>query len=166
MVLGLVGGLALGSFWVLILWSVRALVFGSSWPEGWRRAGGGGGFGLGLANTLKVFMGGLGGEEDEVAGNLVELGVVWVQTTPAFLKWTPRTVPTSMPREYGTWSLMPTRGLSAPSHPLWGGGGGGDLVPWVAFVAGRGLGGGSFLRGGGHLKSHLASNALWGFCCP
>ena len=38
----------------------------------------GGGLGLGLANTLKVFMGGVGGGEEEVAGDLVELGVVWV----------------------------------------------------------------------------------------
>ena len=41
------------------------------------RRPGGGGLGLGLANTLKVFMGGLVGGEEEV-GNLVELGVVGV----------------------------------------------------------------------------------------
>ena len=42
------------------------------------RKGGGRGLALGLANTLKVFKGGLGGGEEEVAGNLVERGVVWV----------------------------------------------------------------------------------------
>ena len=41
--------------------------------------GGGAGL-LGLANTLNVFMGGLGGGEEEVASNLGELGnlrVAW-----------------------------------------------------------------------------------------
>ena len=43
-----------------------------------RRLRGAGGVGLELANTLKVFMGGLMGGYEEVAGSLVELGVVLV----------------------------------------------------------------------------------------
>ena len=41
------------------------------------RRRGGGGF-LALVNILKVFMGGLGGEEEKVAGNLIERDVAWV----------------------------------------------------------------------------------------
>ena len=65
-------------------------------------------------------MGRLWGGEEEVAGNLVELGLFGysTQTTPAFLRWTPRTVPT--PREYGTWTLVPTMWSSAPPPPFWG----------------------------------------------
>ena len=44
-------------------------------PRFW---GGGGCLGLGLANTLKVFIGGLGEGEAKVTGNLVELAVVSV----------------------------------------------------------------------------------------
>ena len=68
--LGLVGGLFLGFVGGLVLGSSEGLVFASGWPEGW---GGGGG---GLANTVQVFLGTLGGGEEEATGHLVELGVV------------------------------------------------------------------------------------------
>ena len=65
-----------------------------------------------------------------------------IHTTPAFLRWTPRTVLTSTPREYGTWTLVPMRrswaaspppsplgGLSwGRGRPLWSGGGGGGAL--------------------------------------
>ena len=49
-------------------------------------------------------MGGLGEGEEGVVGNLLELRAVWVFHPDhlGFLRWTPRTVPTSMPREHGT----------------------------------------------------------------
>ena len=108
--LGLLGGLVLGF--------VGGLVFGAGWPEGW--GGGGGGLPLAVVNTLEVFLGSLRGGREEAAGHLVERGVAWV-----FHPDNPRFPPVDTGgsahlhgRGVRLWTLVPTRGSSAPSPPL------------------------------------------------
>ena len=82
-------------------------------PTGMNARGDAGGFPLALANTLEVFLGSLGGGEEEAAGHPVERGVAGVfhSENPAFLRWTPLTVLTSTPMGYGRWIWVPTQGL-------------------------------------------------------
>ena len=72
--LGLVGELVFGLVVGFVSESGRGLVFRSGCAEGW----GVGGFLLAFANTVQLFMGTLGGGEEEATGHLVELGVARV----------------------------------------------------------------------------------------